>query len=217
MYQDSQLCSKELKIDVTPYLTSDFSSVFSKKPKIDCLKSESVSDSRTMSVFTLPEMKDFKRRMVENMIRDIQKDLDEERKKWDTIFKVYVEFDNEMSLENYEEIQKFSGDKSIHAAGDRIKFYLMAQQYLRIRLQMVMVDDFSVNELADLHSQLWFMSKAMMKMEPHRTNELRAKFRMVTKFVKIDDNQYEVLKKLPIRQMFYLSSSSRSTTTTSFH
>ena len=70
-----------------------------------------------MTTFTLPQMKQFKQRMVNNMIRDLQKDIEDEKHRWDNVFKVYVEFDNEMILENFEQISKFKGQKSLYTIG----------------------------------------------------------------------------------------------------
>ena len=137
-------------------------------------------------------MKQFKQRMVNNMIRDLQKDIEDEKHRWDNVFKVYVEFDNEMILENFEQISKFKGQKSLYTIGETIKFLLITQNYLRTQLQLALVDDLEVVEKADLHNQMWQYHKEMVRIDPGRTQQVKNKFRQITKFKKIDENQYEV-------------------------
>ena len=146
-----------------------------------------------MSTFTLPEVKLFKQRMVNNMIQDLNQDLQEEKRKWDDCFKIFIEFDNDMTLENYQEVSKCKGQKSLHYWGDKIKFILMAKGYLLSQLQLYNIDDLAVKEKADLHCQIWKYNKEMMIIDAGRTSDLKIRLRNITKFKKLDDNVYEVI------------------------
>ena len=149
-----------------------------------------------MAHFTLPETKLFTQRMVHNLIRDVLDQKKEDITKWNLTLRAIQAFDQEMSLENMDILAMCKGSKSPVNIGERIKFGILAEKYLRKQLLLLLVDDMPINEQADVQHEKWKFLQQMKKMDMQKTLELLNKVESTTKFNKLGDNDYVVsLKK----------------------
>ena len=106
-----------------------------------------------MAHFTLPETKLFTQRMVHNLIRDVLDQKKEDITKWNLTLRAIQAFDQEMSLENMDILAMCKGSKSPVSIGERIKFGILAEKYLRKQLLLLLVDDMPINEQADVQHE----------------------------------------------------------------
>ena len=146
--------------------------------------------------YTLPEMKAFKQRMVANMIHDVKQQRKDDMKKWNLTLQAVQNFDAQMTVDNFDILALCKGSRSPLHIGERIKFSLLAEDYLRKQLQIVLVDDMPIHEQADLHHEIWKKAQEMAKMDWPKLADLRNKFFAITNFIKHGDNHYTVRLKI---------------------
>ena len=165
-----------------------------------------------MSCFSVPEMKLYKRRMVSNIIRDIQQQKQEDVKKWEMTLQAVKNFDDDMTLDNFDILALCKGSRTPVHIGEKIKFAILAEDYLRKHLQLALVDDMTVSEQADIHHELWKKNQEMRKLDYPRTLDIQASFRDVTNFTKLGENKYVVsishqfiILRLPIKKCPFLA------------
>ena len=145
-----------------------------------------------MNFYSVPEMKLYKRRMVSNIIRDVQQQKQDDIKKWELTLQAVKNFDDNMTLENFDILALCKGSRTPVHIGEKIKFAILAEDYLRKHLQLVLIDDMTVPEQADIHHEIWKKTMEMRKIDYPRTLDLQANFRDVTNFTKLGENQYVV-------------------------
>ena len=145
-----------------------------------------------MPVFTLPEMKNFKKQVVDNLIKDLKTDFALDRQKWEVAQELIAEFDPKIvTLENFDKIKAFRGSKSPHRICERMRFAIIAENYLRNRLRYINVD-LTQTDRAQVHHLVVSQHHQLVAMDGARARELREKFEKLTYFKKIGDNQYRV-------------------------
>ena len=145
-----------------------------------------------MSYYTLPQMKLYKRRMVGNIIRDVQQQKQEDKKKWELTYQAIKNFDDEMTLDNFDILALCKGSRTPVHLGEKIKFGILAEDYLRKHLQLILIETLTISEQADIHHEIWKRSNEMHKLDWQRTKTIQSAFRDINNFTKIDDNKYLV-------------------------
>ena len=145
-----------------------------------------------MAHFTLPEMILYKQRMVHNIIRDVQHQKEEEKARWELTLRAINNFDGEMSLDNFDILAMTKGSRTPIHIGERIKFAILAENYLRKQLQLMLVQNMSIPEQADIHHEIWKNIQDMRSLDYPRTLDLQAQVRDVPSFTKLGDNDYVV-------------------------
>ena len=145
-----------------------------------------------MSHFTLPQVKQFQQRMVANLIRDVKKEVEEEKQRWELTFQTVENFNASMTIQNSDLLDLCKRSRAPAMIAERIKFGLLAEDFFRKKLQLVMVDDMPVDEQADIHHEMWKQFQTMRKIDGVKTSELQRKFQAVTSFQKLADNDYVV-------------------------
>ena len=152
----------------------------------------------TMAHYTLPEMKLYKQRMVHNIIRDVQHQKEEEQARWELTLRAINNFDGEMSLDNFDILAMTKGSRTPIHIGERIKFAILAENYLRKQLQLILIDNMPIPEQADIHHEVWKTLQEMRHLDYPRTLDIQAQVRDVPNFTKLGDNDYVVSNKLSI-------------------
>lgn len=150
-----------------------------------------------MSHFNLPQVKQFQQRMVSNLIRDVRKEVEEEKQRWELTFQTVENFNNSMTIANSDLLDLCKRSRAPALIAERIKFGLLAENFLRKKLQLTMVDNMPVEEQADIHHEMWKEFQTMRKIDGVKTSELQRKFQDVTNFQKLGDNDYVVSLKFP--------------------
>ena len=145
-----------------------------------------------MPVFTLPEMKAFKKHAIENLIKDLKTEMQTDRQKWEAAKQMILDFDpSTETAENFEQIKAFRGSKSPHRICERMRYVIVAESYLKMRLRcvnMVMTQA----DRADIQHLVVTMHHDLISMDGARTRALCTKFEKLTAFRKLGDNQYQV-------------------------
>ena len=137
-------------------------------------------------------MKQFQQRMITNLIRDVQQTLKEDKDRWTWTFQTIENFDKSSTVENADLLTLCKGSRSPIQIAEKVKFGLLAEDYLRKKLQLLLVDDLSVDEQADIQHEVWKKFQTMSKVDHVKATELQAKFQVATKFEKLGDNDYMV-------------------------
>ena len=146
-----------------------------------------------MVVFTLPEMKAFKRQMVENMIQDLKNELAVDQKKWETTKKMILDFDTNLeSMEKFQKSKDFRGSKSPRKICERMRFCFLAEDFLNTQLRLAIVDDLSDKDKSDLKKIAGNQFHEMLALDEKRTRTLRQRFEKLTMIKKVADNEYKV-------------------------
>jgi len=146
-----------------------------------------------MVLFTLPEMKVFKRQMVENMIQDLKNELAMDQKKWETTKKVILEFDTNLeSLEQFQKSRDFRGSKSPRKICERMRFCFVAEAFLNTQLRLAIVDELTDKDRSDLKKMAGNAFHEMLAIDEKRTRNLRQRFEKLTMIKKVGDNEYKV-------------------------
>ena len=139
-----------------------------------------------MVLFTLPEMKAFKKQMVENMIQDLKMELAMDRKQWETTKKVILEFDTNLeSLEKFQKSKDFRGSKSPRKICERMRFCFIAEAFLNTQLRLAIVDELSDQDRADLRKMGGNQFHEMLALDDKRTRLLRQRFERLTMIKKV--------------------------------
>ena len=145
-----------------------------------------------MPIFTLPEMKFFKKQATDNLIKDLKADFARDRQKWQAAQELISDFDTSIAtLENFEKTKAFRGSKSPHRICERMRYAIIAEKYLRNRLRYINVD-LSQADRAQVHHLVVSQHHELTAMDGARTRDLRNKFEKLTQFKKLGDNQYRV-------------------------
>ena len=151
-----------------------------------------------MPVFTLPEMKAFKKQATENLIKDLKTELKADKQKFDAAKQLILDFDpSTETLENFDQIKAFRGSKSPHRICERMKFVIIAESYLKLRLRCINME-MTKTDRAHLQHLVVTTHHDLIAMDGARTRELCAKFDKLTTFKKLGDNQYQVNKLVTI-------------------
>ena len=149
-----------------------------------------------MAHFTLPQTKLFTQRMVHNLIRDVHDQKTQDKKKWELTFAAMKNFDECMTVENCDILAMCKGSKTPLHIGERIKYNILAENFLRKHLLLLLVDSMPIDEQADVHHEKWKLLEEMKKLDFPKTADLLAKLENTTKFTKLADNDYIVSKRL---------------------
>ena len=158
-----------------------------------------------MPVFTLPEMKNFKRQMVEDMIQEIKNQMELDKQKWETMKKLIVDFDvNLETLENYQKSREFRGTKSPRKLCERMRYSTVAESFLRTQLRLVLIDNLTKGDREDTRKLATMQYHELLALDDHRTRVLRTRFQKLTNFKKLGDNQYQVLFQLKCNKQHLL-------------
>ena len=145
-----------------------------------------------MPVFTLPEMKFFKKQATNNLIKDLKADYARDRQKWEAAQELIAEFDTSIAtLENFDKAKAFRGSKSPFRICERMRFAIIAELYLRNRLRYINAD-LSQADRAQVHHLVVSQHQDLVTMDGARARDLRNKFEKLTHFTKMGDNQYRV-------------------------
>ena len=146
-----------------------------------------------MVVFTLPEMKVFKRQMVDNMVQDIKIEMAQDQKNWETTKSVIDGFDTNLeSLEQFQKSKDFRGSKSPRKICERIRFGFLAEGFLNTQLRLAIVDDLTEKDRTDLKKLAGNHFHEMLTLDDKRTRLLRQRFERLTMIKKIGDNEYKL-------------------------
>ena len=97
-----------------------------------------------------------------------------------------------MSLDNFDILAMTKGSRTPIHIGERIKFAILAENYLRKQLQLMLVQNMSIPEQADIHHEIWKNIQDMRSLDYPRTLDLQAQVRDVPSFTKLGDNDYVV-------------------------
>ena len=130
--------------------------------------------------------------MVHNFIRDVLDQKKEDIRKWNLTFEAMQNFDQDMTEANCDILAMCKGSKTPLNIGERIKFGILAEKYLRKQLILLLVTDMPIDEQADVHHEKWKFLQEMKNMDFAKTMELVKKVENITKFEKIGDNDYVV-------------------------
>ena len=147
-----------------------------------------------MAHFTLPETKLFTQRMIHNFIRDVLDQKKEDIRKWNLTFEAIQNFDQDMTEENCDILSMCKGSKTPVHIGERIKFSILAEKFLRKQLLLLLATDMPIEEQTDVHHEKFKLLYALKKMDYPKTMELVNKMENITKFKKLGDNDYVVSK-----------------------
>ena len=145
-----------------------------------------------MAHFTLPQTKLFTQRMVHNLIRDVHDQKNQDKKKWELTFGAMKTFDDCMTVENCDLMAMCKGSKTPLHIGERIKFNILAENYLRKHLLLLLVENMPIDEQADVHHEKWNLLMEMKKIDFPKSMDLMAKLEQTAKFKKLGDNVYVV-------------------------
>ena len=146
-----------------------------------------------MPTFTLPEMKQFKRQMVNGIIQDLQGELNMDKHKWAVARKLIMEFDTNMETpENFEKSRQFRGSKSPRKLCERMRFVCLAEAFLKTQLRLVLVEDMTDGDRNDTKHIITQQFHELLALDADRTRALRARFQKLTNFRKIGDNKYQL-------------------------
>ena len=149
-------------------------------------------ENQNMAHFTLPETKLYTQRMVHNYIQDVLDQKKEDIRKWNLTFEAMYNFDQEMTEANCDILSMCKGSKTPISIGERIKFGILAEKYLRKHLVLLLVTDMPIDEQADVNHEKWKLLNEMKKMDYPKSMELVSKMENITKFKKLGDNDYVV-------------------------
>lgn len=148
-----------------------------------------------MNNFTLPETKLFIQRTIQNLIRDVVNEKNEAKKKWDLTFQAMQSFDQAMTIENCEVLKLCKGTKNPGNIADKIKFGILAENFLRKHLLLILVDDMPIDEQADVHHEKYSLLMEMRNLDFRKAGEIVSKLDSVATFKKLGDNNYMVGQK----------------------
>ena len=146
-----------------------------------------------MPVFTLPEMKQFKRQMVQGIIQDLQAELNLDKHKWSVARKMIMDFDiNLETAENFQNSRHFRGSKSPRKLCERMRFVFLAEEFLKTQLKLVMIDEVSDADRNEIKQSITQQYHELLTLDADRTRALRARFQKLTNFRKLGENQYQL-------------------------
>ena len=146
-----------------------------------------------MPIFTLPEMKQFKRQMVQGIIQDLQAELNLDKHKWTVARKLIMEFDINMeTAENFQKSRQFRGSKSPRKLCERMRFVFLAESFLNTQLRLVLIDNMTESDRNDIKHLITQQFHELLALDADRTRALRARFQKLTNFRKLADNQYQL-------------------------
>ena len=138
-------------------------------------------------------MKNFKKKMVEDMIQEIRNQLEMDKQKWESMKKLVFDFDvNLETLENFQRSRDFRGSKSPRKICERLRYSNVAEGFLRTQLRLVLIDDLTEIDREDTRKLATMQYHELLALDDTRTRALRTRFQKLTNFKKLDDNKYQV-------------------------
>lgn len=146
-----------------------------------------------MPIFTLPEMKAFKKQATENLIADLKVEMQADQRKWEAAKQLILDFDpSTATLENFDQIKAFRGSKSPHRICERMRYVIIAESYLKLRLRFLNME-MTQTDRNHIQHLVVTTHHELITLDGARTRALCTKFDKLTNFRKLGDNKYQVI------------------------